>query len=429
MDFATTHILVLLGILLEAFFSGSEIGMVSVNRIKIKHLADDGSSAARSILKLLENPERLFTTTSLGTNLAMVASTAVFTAFMVSHFGASGEWMAMMIISPLIFFVGEIIPKIIFQHRADSVMLFMIYPLFFFYKILSPFTSWLSKASAKFTNSVQLASTAEHNTFSRDQLRGVLSLESQTVDLGATEKKIIHNIFNFGELRAEHCMVPLIQMIAIKDTATLAEAHVVANDSGFSRVPVFHERMYNLIGILNTFDLLDQPVDHTLITNLIRPAYYIPPSKKVDDLLKELQQRGLHIAIVVDEYGGCIGLITIEDLLEKIVGEIEDEYDKPEKTYETYADGGYLVDGSTEISVLNDALNWDLPSGDFETLAGLTIDRLERIPNSGDQLLVGSYRLTVKEASKRKIQSLIIRKLNPQQETKMDKKTRPFKIS
>ena len=415
MDFATTLILVFLGILMEAFFSGSEIGMVSVNRIKMKQMAEDGNSAARSILKLLENPERLFTTTSLGTNLAMVASTAIFTAFMVTHFGDSGEWMAMIIISPLIFFGGEIIPKVIFQHRADSIMLLMIYPLIFFYKVLSPFIIWLSKASAKFTNQVQLASAQEHKTFSRDQLRQVLSLESQTVDLGVTEKKIIHNIFNFGELRAEHCMVPLIQITALKDTATLTEAHDVANDSGFSRMPIFHERIYNLIGILNTFDLLDQPVANTPITSLIRPAYYIPPNKKIDDLLKELQQRGLHMAIVVDEYGGCIGLITIEDLLEKIVGEIEDEYDKPERTYDHYADGGYLVDGSTEISVLNDSLNWDIPSGDFDTLAGLTIDRLERIPNPGDQIMVGLYRITVKEASKRKIQALIIRKLDPKE--------------
>ncbi len=415
MDFATTLILVFLGILLEAFFSGTEIGMVSVNRIKMKKMAEDGNSAARSILKLLDDPERLFTTTSLGTNLAMVSSTAIFTAFMVTHFGDSGEWMAMIIISPLIFFGGEIIPKVIFQHRADSIMLLMIYPLIFFYKVLSPFIIWLSKASAKFTNQVQLASAQEHKTFSRDQLQQVLSLESQTVDLGVTEKKIIHNIFNFGELRAEHCMVPLIQMTALKDTATLTEAHDVANDSGFSRMPIFHERIYNLIGILNTFDLLDQPVANTPITSLIRPAYYIPPNKKIDDLLKELQQRGLHMAIVVDEYGGCIGLITIEDLLEKIVGEIEDEYDKPERTYEHYADGGYLVDGSTEISVLNDSLNWDIPSGDFDTLAGLTIDRLERIPNPGDQIIVGLYRITVKEASKRKIQALIIRKLDPKE--------------
>ena len=426
MDFATTLILVLFGILLEAFFSGSEIGMVSVNRIKMKQLAEDGNSAARSILKLLENPERLFTTTSLGTNLAMVASTAIFTAFMVTHFGDSGEWMAMSIISPLIFFGGEIIPKVIFQHRADSLMLLMVYPLIFFNKILSPLTSWLSKTSAKLTNRVQLSSAEEHKTFSRDQLRNVLSLESQTVDLGVTEKKIIHNIFNFGELRAEHCMSPLIQMTAIKDTATMIEAHDVANDSGFSRVPVFHERMYNLIGILNTFDLLDQPVDNTPITHLIRPAYYVPPNKKIDDLLKELQQRGLHMAIVVDEYGGCIGLITIEDLLEKIVGEIEDEYDKPEKTYEPYADGGYLVDGSTEISVLNDMLSWDLPSGDFDTLAGLAIDKFERIPNPGDQVMVGLYRITVKEASKRKIQSLIIRKLDPAQNSDNNKESPPL---
>jgi putative hemolysin len=423
MDYATTLILVLLGILLEAFFSGSEIGMVSVNRIKMKQLAEDGNSAARSILKLLENPERLFATTSLGTNLAMVASTAIFTAFMVTHFGDSGEWMAMAIISPLIFFGGEIIPKVIFQHRADSLMLLMVYPLIFFNKILSPFTAWLSKTSAKVTNRVQLASAGEHKTFSRDQLRNVLSLESQTVDLGVTEKKIIHNIFNFGELRAEHCMGPLIQMTAIKDTATMMEAHEVANDSGFSRVPVFHERMYNLIGILNTFDLLDQPIDSTPITHLIRPAYYVPPSKKIDDLLKELQQRGLHMAIVVDEYGGCIGLITIEDLLEKIVGEIEDEYDKPERTYKPYADGGYLVEGGTEISVLNDTLNWDLPTGGFDTLAGLAIDRLERIPNPGDQVMEGLYRITVKEASKRKIQSLIIRKLDPAQNGDINKET------
>jgi putative hemolysin len=232
-----------------------------------------------------------------------------------------------------------------------------------------------------------------------------------------TEKKIIHNIFNFGELRAEHCMVPLIHMTAIRDTATMREAHEVANDSGYSRIPIFHERMYNLIGILNTFDLLDQPIDETLITSLVRPAYYVPPNKKIDDLLKELQQRGLHMAFVVDEYGGCIGLITIEDLLEKIVGEIEDEYDKPERSYQPYADGGYIIEGSTEIGVLNDTLGWDLPSGDFETLAGLVIDRLERIPNPGNQVRVGFYRITVKETTKRKIQSLIIRKLDPAQET------------
>ena len=417
MDPATTIFWVLLAVMLEAFFSGSEIGMVSVNRIKMKKLAEEGNSAAQSILKLLDNPEKLFTTTSLGTNLAMVTSTAVFTAFMVSQFGQFGEWMAMLIIFPLVFFGGEIIPKVIFQNRADSLMPIMIYPLNLFSNCMGPLVKWLSSTSQNLTNRVPEVTTEKTFTFSRDQLRKVLSLDSQTVDLGTTEKKIIHNIFNFGELTVEQCMVPLVQMTAIKDTSNMKEAHEIAKDSGFSRMPVFHERMHNLIGILNAFDLLDQKMDSTPITNLIRPAHYIPPNKKIDDLLKELQQGGLHMAFVVDEYGGCVGLVTIEDLLEKIVGEIEDEYDKPEKLYQPYAEGGFLVEGNTEISVLNETLGWDLPGGDFETIAGLVINRLEKIPHPGDQVLTGTYRLTVKDSSKRKIHSLIVRKIENAEKT------------
>ena len=412
MDPTTTIFWVLLAIAMEAFFSGSEIGMVSVNRIKMKKLAEEGNSSAQAILKLLDNPEKLFTTTSLGTNLAMVTSTAISTAFMVENFGDFGEWIAMLFIFPLVFFGGEIIPKVIFQNRADSLMPVMIYPLNLFHNCMGPIIKWLSYTSQHLTSRVPEGMTEKTFTFSRDQLRKVLSLESQTVDLGTTEKKIIHNIFNFGELIAEQCMVPLVQMTAIKDTASMREAHEIANESGLSRLPVFHERMHNLIGILNAFDLLDQEMDDTAITELIRPAHYIPPNKKIDDLLKELQQGGLHMAFVVDEYGGCIGLVTIEDLLEKIVGEIEDEYDKPEELYKPYAEGGFLIEGSTEISVLNETLGWELPGGDFETIAGLVINRLEKIPHPGDQVLAGLYRLTVKDASKRKIQSLIVRKLD-----------------
>ena len=412
MDPTTTIFWVLLAIAMEAFFSGSEIGMVSVNRIKMKKLAEEGNSSAQAILKLLDNPEKLFTTTSLGTNLAMVTSTAISTAFMVENFGDFGEWIAMLFIFPLVFFGGEIIPRVIFQNRADSLMPVMIYPLNLFHNCMGPIIKWLSYTSQHLTSRVPEGMTEKTFTFSRDQLRKVLSLESQTVDLGTTEKKIIHNIFNFGELIAEQCMVPLVQMTAIKDTASMREAHEIANESGLSRLPVFHERMHNLIGILNAFDLLDQEMDDTPITELIRPAHYIPPNKKIDDLLKELQQGGLHMAFVVDEYGGCIGLVTIEDLLEKIVGEIEDEYDKPEELYKPYAEGGFLIEGSTEISVLNETLGWELPGGDFETIAGLVINRLEKIPHPGDQVLAGLYRLTVKDASKRKIQSLIVRKLD-----------------
>ena len=413
MDLTTTLILVCASILLEAFFSGSEIAMIAVNKIKMKQKADEGISSAQTVLDLLQTPEKLFATTSLGTNLAMVTSSAVFTAFMVSQLGHKGEWMAMVILFPLILFCGEIVPKMIFQNQPNSIMLVMVKPLSLFCTVLSPVISFFTHVSSSVINKVMGQGGITETTLSRDQIRQVLSLDSQAVELDVAERKMIHKIFNFGEINVEQCMVPLIHITAISDTATLKETLDSANESGFSRLPVFHERMYNLIGILNTFDLINQRIDEEApITDLVRPAYYVPPNKKIDDLLRELQQRGLHMAIVVDEHGGCTGIVTIEDLLEEIVGEIEDEYDKPEKGYEHYADGGYLIEAEMEINVINDDLNLDLPTGDYETLAGLVIHHLEKIPYSGEQVVVNGYRLTIKEASKRKIQTIIVRKLS-----------------
>ena len=414
MDLTTTLLLVTLFLFFEAFFSGSEIGMIAVNRIKMQQKADEGDTSALKVLNLLSTPERLFATTSLGTNLSMVSSAAVFTAYMVSRLGESGEWAAMLVLTPLVLFLGEIVPKMIIQNRADPIMLVLVTPLNWVCNVFSPIIGLFTKASTMVTENILSAEESNGQTTSRDQIRQVMSIDSQAVQLGSVERKMIHKIFNFGEINVEQCMVPLVQMTAILDTATLEEAHAAANDSGFSRLPVFHERMHNIIGILNAFDLIDQPVDDSPVTELIRPAYYVPPNKKIDDLLKELQQRGLHMAVVVDEYGGCTGIVTIEDLLEKIVGEIEDEYDKEEKQYENYADGGYLIEADMEVGVINETLNLNLPTGDYETLAGLAIHHLEKVPNSGEQLVVNGYRLTIKEASKRKVQSIIVRKLEPE---------------
>lgn len=413
MELSTTLILIFLALLLEAFFSGSEIAMISINRIRMKSKAEEGNKAAQSVLDLLQTPEKLFSTTSLGTNLAMVTSSAVFTAFMVSQWGNAGEWAAILILSPVILFFGEIVPKMIFQNRPNAIMLVMVKPLNFCFTVFSPAINFFTRTSSFITNMIMKNKGETEKTLSRDQIRQVLSLDSQAVELDQAERKMIHKIFNFGEINAEQCMVPLIHITAIKDTETIKEALEIANESGFSRLPVFHERMYNLIGIVNTFDLIDKPVDDSPISDLVRPAHYIPPNKKIDDLLRELQQGGLHMAIVVDEHGGCNGIVTIEDLLEEIVGEIEDEYDKPEKGYEHYADGGYLIEADMEINVINDTLNLDLPTGDYETLAGLAIHHLEKVPHPGEQVMINDYRLTIKDASKRKIHSIIVRKMSP----------------
>ncbi len=412
MDLGTTVTLVLVCILVEAFFSGCEIGMISINRFKMEQRVKEGSTSARMILDLISNPDRLFATTSMGTNVAVVSSSAVFTSYMITHFGEWGDIFSLLIISPVILFGGEIIPKVIFQNRADSIMQFFIHPLNLFCRVLSPIITLFSAVYNLFLRLILRGAHKVNLTpISREQIRYISHPDFLSSELDMEEKKMIHRIFNFGEIRVEQVMVPLIQTYAISDAATVREANQIANETGFSRLPVFHERMFNLIGILNTFDLLTVPPDDSPITHMIRPAYYVPPNKKLDDLLKELQQRGLHIAIVVDEYGGCIGMITLEDMLEEIVGEIEDEHDEPHKKYEVYDGGGYLIDGDKEIGAVNEELALDLPEGEYETMAGLMIEKLEKIPAAGDQVTLNGFRLTVKEASKRKINSIILRKI------------------
>jgi len=410
MGIGTALMLVALFIALEAFFSGCEIGLISINRIKIQQQAAEGNSSASLILSLLNNPDRLFAVTSLGTNLAVVSSTAIFTGFMVTHFGESGDILSFICVAPFILFGGEIVPKIVFQSRADSIMPVMVTPLNFFYTIFAPIIDFFTSVQRLIFKRIVKNNSESGAWVSRDHIFQIIKLDSQTSDLDLTEKKLIHSIFKFGGITAEQCMVPLVHINAIPDTSTMADAILLANETGLSRLPIFHQRMFNLIGILNTFDLLTAANDDTPITALIRPAYYIPPNKKIDDLLNELQQRSLHMAIVVDEYGGSIGVVTIEDCLEQIVGEIEDEYDEPEKRYEEYADGGYLIEGDMEIDSINEQLNLDLPSGDYESIAGLIISILKKIPAPGDQVIIGGYRLTVKEASKIKIITIILRK-------------------
>jgi putative hemolysin len=413
MELSTTLIFIGIFIIMEAFFSGSEIGMIAINRIKMKQKADEGNSSAERVLNLLNTPEKLFATTSLGTNLAVVSSTSIFTAYMVTRMGSQGELLAMIILSPIILFGGEIVPKMILQNRADTIMPFFIWPLEMSLRILSPIIIFFTSISSFITNKLFRLPQENKKTFSRDQILQVLSLDSQTIALDATERTMIHKIFNFGDITVDQCMVPLVQLIAIRDDSTLGEAHQLAVDTGFSRFPVFHERMHNIIGVLNTFDLLNQPIDNSPLTHLVRPAHYIPSNKKIDDLLKELQKQGLHMGVIVDEYGGCIGLTTVEDLLEEIVGEIEDEYDKPEQKFQPYPGGGFIIDGEMEIDAINETIKLNLPTGDYETLAGLILDRLETIPLAGEQLILDDIRLTVKETSRRKIQSVIAIRIIP----------------
>ena len=411
MEFTAVIIIVIFCLLLEGFFSGSELALISANKIKLKHLSESGSKSAKSVEELLEKPERIFGATSIGTNLAVVTSTAVITAYFVDIFGERGDIYATIIMFPLVLLIGEIIPKAIFQQKADSITTVIIWPLRISLKIFYPVVELISKMT---THTLALSTGKEglkKHFITREELRALSMPGKEQSELDSDDKKIIQKIFDFRDTTAGECMVPLVNLVAIEETASARYAIRRVQESVFSRLPVFKDRIYDITGILHTFDLLNLPEDEYGIKSIIRPVYYVPESKKVDDLLEELQKKGTHIAVVVDEYGAAIGIITIEDILEELVGEIEDEFDKTSNFYVEKRDHCYEIKGTMEIDAIVDELEIELPEGDYETIAGLIIDRMGKIPKAGEILKLEDHQITIKKADTRKVILVELKKI------------------
>ena len=240
----------------------------------------------------------------------------------------------------------------------------------------------------------------------REEILLLAKLNQKKLELDKEEKKMIDRIFEFKTSAVETAMQPLINIAAVSESTTLAQAKAIIAETGYSRLPVYHDRIFNIIGIVSAFDILRQKDLSVQAAKIMSPAYYTPYSKKNSELLKDMQESGVHMSVVVDEYGAAIGIITNEDLLEEIVGEIEDEYDQPVKSYEILGEKQYLFDASMEIDSINEQLDLNLPTGDYETLAGFLVEAVEEIPRKGAKIGVGSYLFKITDADRRKIKSV-----------------------
>lgn len=411
MDIFTVIIIIVLCLILEGFFSGSELALISLNRIKLKHLSESGIKAAQSVEELLEKPERIFGTTSIGTNLAIVSSTAVVTAYLVELFGERGDLYATIIMFPIILLLGEVIPKAIFQQKADTITMKIIRPLRFALIVFYPVVELISKMTNFTLALVEGKEGLKKHFITREELRALSMPEKNQSSLDLDDKRIIQKIFDFKDTSAGECMVPLINFIAIEESSSADYAIKRAQEIAYSRLPVFKDRIYNITGILHTFDLLGLSESEFGIKNIVRPAYYIPASKKIDDLLGELQQKGNHMAVVVDEHGAAIGIITIEDILEEIVGEIQDEFDDISSSYAKKTDDCYVIKGTMEIDAIKENLGLLLPEGDYETIAGLVLEKMGKIPKTGEILNLEGYKIVIKKVDLRKIVLVELKKI------------------
>ena len=409
MEVLWTFVFVVICILLEGFLSGSEMGVVSADRIKLRHEAAKGSRGAKLALEMLKKPEWLLSTTLVGTNIAVVTNTTLITAVMVDLFGARGSLLAVCIVAPLGWIFGEIVPKSIFQQRADTITPRIIYLLRIASYIFFPILVVFNVLTRIFT---RIFGRQDHIPFTlREQIVTMLHIPSTGGDIQPLEKDMIRRVFNLSNTSAYEIMVPLIEMVAVEQGQTCGEAVRLAGEKDHIRLPVYAERVDRVVGVLNAMDLMDTDPQNPL-TPHIRPVRFVPTSKSISELFADLRKERDIMAIVVDEFGGAEGLITIEDIMEEVVEELEDEYDSAKKSPQwvrKISKKDYIVSTRIEIDTLEDELGIKLPKGKYATLAGFLLEKTGDIPQPGAVIKSRGITFTIERSTPQAIQEVRVR--------------------
>jgi CBS domain containing-hemolysin-like protein len=394
-------IVMIMLLIFEAFFSGSEIAILAVDKIKVKYMAESGSKRAKLIDNILKTPEKILGTVNIGTNLSIITNTTLATSIILSIFPDKGDLLTTLIMTPIILIFGEIIPKSIAQNKAQYISLKVIPFLWIFYYIFSPII-FLITSIYKF-----IKKDRDIVPFmTKEELSLLLRTRGRSIDL--SEKNMINRIFDFSEKTVKEVMIPLIEVQAISEDAKISNAIDMINNTGFSKFPVYRDRIDNIIGVLKAFDILNESEEEG-IKKYIKNAYYVPETKSIDELLVELEKNREGMGVVVDEYGGAVGIITIEDILEEIVGEIEDEYDVKEELYRKIGEKKYIVNVRMEVDKINEILDLNLPKGDYETLGGFILERMGKIPKVGEVLRYNNITFIIKKGTNRFISEVIVK--------------------
>ncbi|MGQ0794240.1 MAG: hemolysin family protein [Deltaproteobacteria bacterium] len=391
-------------LLLQAFFAGAEIALVSCDKVRIKSLAESGSARARLVLQCFGEIEKFISTTLVGINLSLITNTIIMTFYIQDTYGSGGEFYTILILSPLIVIFGQVIPKAVFQRRSASAALWSIYPLWVASKIFSPILFVINIFMKRVL--FRLIGRSENPFLTRDELLYAIEGNgAKAAGGGEYREKVIKRIFRFSETTIEEAMIPLIQVSAIGEAAHVGEAIRLIAQTGHSRIPTYSHRIDDITGVIHAFDLLGAKADEP-VKNFSRPAFYVPESKPLDELLDEMK-RGLGgLAVVVDEYGGAVGIISLEDIIEEVIGEIEDEYDKGLKLWRKTTEGEFLINPKIYIDNLSDELGISIPEGDYDTLGGFLLSETGSIPKAGERIEFGSLVFIITKASARAIEEV-----------------------
>ena len=397
-------IFVLFCIISEAFFAGSELAILSADLRVLEGQAAAGDQAAQRVVWFKQNPDQLFGTTLIGTNLSTVSGSTVASLSLLTIDPLHGEWWAMLIMSPLVLMGGEILPKSVAQYHSVTMAKRLSRPLSIFNRIFKPVIWLIEHYTSALARRLKLES--RERAMTRDEL--VYLVKDEESDFEEADRTMIERIFEFQTLEAEDVMVPLAEVEALPLEATVLDGAEFIRANGFSRIPIYQQRVDQIVGVVHHLDLLHAENEMISLSELMRPVIYAPEVQDVHDLLSEIQSESASIVIVVDEFGGAVGLITLEDIIEEIVGEIDDEFDEEERLWSMSSNQVYSVEARAEIDVLNERFVLDIPEHeDYDTLAGYLLASFKRIPTVGESVdTTSGVTLVVTKVSDRAIEEV-----------------------
>ena len=403
------------GAMLQAFFAGCELALAASPLPGLRRRAASGSRGARQAVAFLEAPERFLTATLVGSTAALALS-GTGAALLGSRLGGPlGAAAAVLILGPVLTVVADLVPRTLCQHRAERVAPLLAPALTVATGALFPLTALARRGATALLTVLRIERSGRSPFLSREEIRLLLG-QGQRGAAGAGARRLIDRVFAFGERTVREAMIPLVDVVALPEEATVADAVAVVETHHFARIPLYEERIDRLTGFLHTQDLLGREAS-ALLRPLLRPAPYVPESRPLDDVLRDLQRARTQMAMVVDEYGGVVGIVTMEDLLEELVGEIEDEYDDAPPPVRRLADGAWLVDARVEVERLNEETGLQLPKGEYETVSGYLLALLQKIPKPGEEITAEGVHFLVTEADRRSILKVRIRRLSPRRPT------------
>ncbi len=399
-------LLIIVFFILSAFFSGMETGLISIDRLQMEQKAKTNKKK-KQILSFLENPDRLFGTTLFGTNISVVVVSSL-SIFLINELKKNTvnitKGAATLIIAGFILVFAEIIPKAIYRDHPNKLVVKGFSLLRFFSIIFQPFVRFVSFINSILAKLFKLPQKNGFHLLTREDLSYMLSETKDDGVLHEDQREMLEEALEFTQLDAENVMIHRTEIVAFEKDTSVEEVINVAKENGFTRFPVYDEDLDHIIGILIIYDLMKKKQNKNLkASDFVREAFFAPETMDVNTLLTEMQTHKKSMAIIVDSFGGTAGLVTIEDILEEIVGEIEDEYDTPSQEVEKIGENKYLVMGFVEIDFLNDDYEMELPEGDYETIAGLIIEKLERIPRQGTKLKIGNWEINIVQVTDKKI--------------------------